>query len=245
MNRKGFTITKTIFYVIGLILFIIGLVFATQAFRVEPIRVETASKEIVSTTTLHRIVSSDRCLSVGESGVLNKTKLDEAKGKGAELECAFVPNGAYNISVRDRVTNSLWSFGHSYTPEAIVLEEAVTIVYPNGESHPANMTYRFTFRDTDLLLYITDQAAATFYTGKEEIVTVYKTKYAEWDIKGNGAEVCATRALVGGKGKNPTRCKKLYDGIKVRVDHPRTAKDVEYQVVTRKDGDFVVVALRR
>jgi len=269
---KGDIIARPVFYFLTGVLFMIGLVFLLSSFKIEPKEVHDASADVVAATVLQRIVASQDCLSTGDAGVLDAQKLDWAVGstelpgrivvlksplnEPLELPCAYTPDGGAYVTVRELGRWSsdgaprTWNFGYKYPGDGIEKTLAVTVYDPTTKrTNPAVLEYKFSFRNNDPLLYITDQAAKVFYTDRQigrEIggLQLKKTLYFE-KTDDNGAATNVVCAQYG-SAPAPVSCKALYDGLKINIDlgktlHFREEGSYEVHADEKQDGVYVTL----
>lgn len=92
-------------------IFIVILLFSTAELTAESYA--SATLQISKFSVFHKIMTSRNCVSTGETGILNKTLLDDANN-GGELECAYLPDCAHYVRV-DNLNNGEswdWKFGY-------------------------------------------------------------------------------------------------------------------------------------
>lgn len=249
---KGVEVPSIIMYAAAIFLFTIGIVFLSALFKVEPLQLTYASKEVVATTTLHQLITSKSCVSTGETGILSVAKLTSAFNARDELSCSYVPNLGYRITVVDLVDlRNAWYFGYTCPWYCSVRQEAVIIVYPDGRARPARLTYTYSYRDDDLLLYVVDQAAKTFYTGRD-IRTVTFSNHSETLRSFSDQRKVCSRRSEGLIPRTIDRCKTLRDGLVIKTKLIENGAesagffegDRMYEIVTNRRADHIEVVIR-
>ena len=111
--KKGF-LTSTFTSIITIIsmIFIIYLLVSNAQMNIESY--STATMELGKFFIFNRIVTSRNCTSTGETGILNKTLLDDAHALGEELECVYLPDYAHFVQVDDLTNGEGWDWTFGY-----------------------------------------------------------------------------------------------------------------------------------
>ncbi|QQG39928.1 MAG: hypothetical protein HYS81_00770 [Candidatus Aenigmatarchaeota archaeon] len=246
---KGAALSKPIFLFFAILFFVIMMVFLIASFNITPTEINTASKEIVAVDILHRLTSSDACLSTGEAGILDAVKLQDAVNGGREHSCAYVPNAGYHVHVTDLRTDDEWAFGYDTPDDSIETKHAVAIQYNDGSVNPGELTFAYSYRDADLLLFITGQASQTFYRGdnydnrrKAEFTIGKRETFSRNGVYNEVSTLCMTRQ------DEEERCKDLPAGVRVIVDgvlpaYPSVLEQTKNKIITWREGDVVHVVV--
>ncbi len=115
-RKKGYTHLS---YMIAFTIIVVGVAFSIWTYfssaQTKEVGLEQTERTIGEMTILNRIITSRKCISTGESGVLNLTLLNMANANpNDELPCANLPNFGHYVLV-DNLTNGNgwdWEFGY-------------------------------------------------------------------------------------------------------------------------------------
>ena len=96
----------------GVILISLGfVVFAILAFPMESTQTfSMSSVQLGELYVLNKILTSNEGISTGETGVLNKTRLDDAHADGGELECVYLLDYKHYIKIDDLSNGDGWDW---------------------------------------------------------------------------------------------------------------------------------------
>jgi len=111
--RKGFTAPQLLLF----LFMIISLIFVTTAYAAfsdsKMNAYKSASRELGKLYVMNKLITSKKCISTGETGVLNRTLLDEVDGLG-ELYCAYLPDYTHYVRVDDMTNGEGWDWEFGY-----------------------------------------------------------------------------------------------------------------------------------
>lgn len=152
--------------IVGLIS--LGAFVALQTYSEISLRIESGSAELQTINMENRLISSQGCLSTGEIGVLNRSKLKEFEQAGDILQkCPPVPSISYKVKVIDLTSDESWTFGDWEVPRPPDSKRPVAIA-SGSEVHPGRAVLYFSTAGEDLLLALRKNIASAWVTGKSK-----------------------------------------------------------------------------
>ncbi|MFP4115730.1 MAG: hypothetical protein ACLFTQ_00785 [Candidatus Aenigmatarchaeota archaeon] len=197
MKRKGQVESPS--WLIGPLLIIglfsISVVFIGIAYSETVAKVETGVSELEIMNMENRLLSSEKCLSTGELGVLDKNRLDEFKENNCDWdpanpcglsdfeegdirwECPATPSITYRVEVEDLETGEEWILGSELTENlegerlnaSFESKRSVAINTSSGVN-PGKATLYFRTAREDPLLAVRKHAANAWVTGKSRTI---------------------------------------------------------------------------